>query len=59
MMGDMTIRELASDLSDVAARLAAVAADGDEPLISGGREGAPYRDHDQPAARLQDRERAD
>lgn len=24
-----------------------------------GREGAPYRDHDQPAARLQDRERAD
>jgi predicted nucleotide-binding protein len=35
MMDDMTIRELASDLSDVAARLATVAADGDDPLITG------------------------
>jgi predicted nucleotide-binding protein len=35
MMGRMTLRELAGDLRDVAARLAAVAADGDDPLITG------------------------
>jgi predicted nucleotide-binding protein len=35
MMGGMTLRELASDLKNVAARLAAVAAEGDDPVISG------------------------
>jgi predicted nucleotide-binding protein len=35
MMIGMALRELASDLKDVAGRLAAVAADGDNPAISG------------------------
>jgi hypothetical protein len=34
-MGGVIIRELASDLKDVADRLALVAADGDDPLITG------------------------
>lgn len=35
MIGPMAIRELAGDLKDVAIRLAAVAAEGDDPVISG------------------------
>lgn len=35
MMARMTIRELAGDLKDVAVGLAAVAAEGDNPVISG------------------------
>ena len=35
MIGGMALRELVSDLKDVADRLAAVTADGDDPVISG------------------------